>query len=47
MIVKEEFNSVEVNMFKGKIIKGSIGYSFCNDVKSFFFTSLELYNFSY
>ena len=47
MIVKEEFNSLEVNMFKGNIIKGSIGYYFCTDVKSFFFTLLEPYNCIY
>ena len=46
MIVKEEFNRIEVNMFKGKIIKNLLGILF-ELFFFFFFVSLELDNFSY
>ena len=45
MIVKEEFNRIEVNMFKGKIIKNLLGILF--ELFFFFSVSLELDNFSY
>ena len=36
MIVKVQFNSVELNMFKGKIIEESGGHSIWTVIKSFF-----------
>ena len=48
MIVKEQFNRVGMNIFKGNIIKKFVGFFFFfRTVVKLFCVSLELYNFSY